>query len=229
MLNILIIVSSLAQVLGTLLKIDLLILIKPIPMMLMITYMSGFHIHKDKTVFELVRVALIMSLLGDIFLMVSGNLYFMIGTGCFFLAHVLYNVGFAMGKKQRSASFNNKIARACVTLCLLTVCSVNVLTLWNLIPNKILFPLYAFVLCFMIIMVVQRYEKTTNSSYIALVIGAFLFGISDNLLGFLKFHNIHSHQGSAAIMLTYYGGQYFLMQGTLLHCNSQHSIFGLLK
>lgn len=54
------------------------------------------------------------------------------------------------------------------------------------------------------------------------MIGSLLFGISDNLLAFLKFNHFHTDIGRMMIMLTYYASQYFIMHGSLHHSNLQH-------
>lgn len=96
-------------------------------------------------------------------------------------------------------------------------------------PNRILFPLYGLVLCLMNIFAIGRYEKTTPNSFNFVVLGAVLFGISDNLLAFLKFNKIYSDLGRGAVMLFYYSGQYFLMHGAIHHSNLQHEIGKFFK
>ena len=91
-------------------------------------------------------------------------------------------------------------------------------------PDRVLFPLYGFVLCLMNVFSVQRYEKTNASSYKLIVLGAVLFAISDNMLGFLKFNKIYSDLGRAGVMLFYYGGQYLLMHGGIKHSSLQNSV-----
>lgn len=50
-----------------------------------------------------------------------------------------------------------------------------------------------------------------------MAIGAFLFGISDNLLALLKFNGIATDWGRGMIMLTYFSGQYLITHGTISH------------
>jgi hypothetical protein len=85
-----------------------------------------------------------------------------------------------------------------------------------------LFAFYGAILALMSISSVSRFEKTTPSSFNFILLGAILFGISDNLLGFLKFNQMQSDLGRTVIMFTYYAAQYFIMHGSLHQSNLQH-------
>ena len=98
----------------------------------------------------------------------------------------------------------------------------NIYTLWNVMPNRVLFTVYGFVLCLMNIFSVKRYEITTPYAYGFTVAGSILFGLSDNLLATLKFNRIQTNVGRGIIMLLYYTGQYLLMHGAMHHSNLQH-------
>lgn len=93
--------------------------------------------------------------------------------------------------------------------------------LWELLPNKYLFSVYAGILAVEAMQAFWRYERTTPSSYYFHLIGVVLFAISDNILAFLKFNGIPSDLGRGVIMLTYYGAQYFIMHGSLHQSNLQ--------
>ena len=56
-----------------------------------------------------------------------------------------------------------------------------------------------------------------------------LFGLSDNLLGYLKFNGISSNLGRCGVMVLYYSAQYFLMHGAMHHSNLQYQISRYLK
>lgn len=73
----------------------------------------------------------------------------------------------------------------------------------------------------MAIFAVRRYSRTTTYSFWYILIGSLLFGISDNLLGFLKFNHIKTNFGRMIIMLTYYSAQFLIMHGSLQHSNLQ--------
>jgi hypothetical protein len=47
-------------------------------------------------------------------------------------------------------------------------------------------------------------------SFWGVLLGAILFGISDNILGYFKFNNIANAYSQVAVMITYYASQYLL-------------------
>lgn len=146
----------------------------------------------------------------------------MCGTVFFLIAHILYCVAFGIGEKVRPPSRMNKMIRFIGCILLFALCISNIVTLWNVMPNKFLYTTYSLVLCLMTLLSVKRYEITTPYSFGFTLIGGLLFGISDNLLGLLKFNHVQSHIGRGFIMLFYYGGQYLIMHGAMHHSNLQH-------
>jgi uncharacterized membrane protein YhhN len=76
-------------------------MLKPIPIILMIIYISGKNSQRNHLVPTLVRAGLILSLVGDLFLMVNELSAFMIGTVFFLLAHILYCIAFSIGNPVR--------------------------------------------------------------------------------------------------------------------------------
>jgi uncharacterized membrane protein YhhN len=56
-------------------------------------------------------------------------------------------------------------------------------------------------------------RSNTDASFWLVLIGALLFGISDNALAFFKFNKIHSEAGAAFIMATYYTAQCLISEG----------------
>ena len=81
----------------------------------------------------------------------------MIGTVFFFIAHILYCVTFTIGTRVRYASSANKTIRVIVSIIYVIMCISNIYTLWDLMPNKLLFSAYAVVLCLMNIFSIKRY------------------------------------------------------------------------
>lgn len=132
-------------------------MLKPVPIILMIIYISGKNSQRDHLVPTLIRAGLILSLIGDIFLMVNEISAFMIGTFFFLIAHILYCVAFTMGGKVRVASTLNKVIRFGIGAIFFGMFFGNIYTLWNVMPNKFLFTLYGFILCMMNIFSIRRY------------------------------------------------------------------------
>lgn len=71
MLNLYILAIALIEIIGEIFGIFLLKMLKPIPMILMIIYISGKNSQRDHLVPTLIRAGLILSLIGDIFLMIN--------------------------------------------------------------------------------------------------------------------------------------------------------------
>lgn len=148
----------------------------------------------------------------------------MIGTIIFLLAHIVYSVALRLGTTVREASRRNKIIRDVVCLVMLFLCLKNIYNLWDLMPNRFLFSTYGIVLCLMTILSVRRYQISTPASYKFTLIGAILFGLSDNLLAHLKFSRISTHYGRGLVLLLYYGGQFLIMHGSIHQLNLQELI-----
>lgn len=53
-------------------------------------------------------------------------------------------------------------------------------------------------------------RDNTDASYILILIGAMMFGISDNTLAYFKFNKIHSDLAAGFVMTTYYIAQCLL-------------------
>lgn len=130
---------------------------KPIPMILMILYISGKNSVRDHLLPTLIQVGLILSLVGDILLMSNEDAAFMLGTTFFLVAHVLYILGFRIGEKVRDASNWQKLLINLITLVAIGMCFFNVYSLWDLMLNRFLYTLYGAVLCMMTILAIRRY------------------------------------------------------------------------
>jgi uncharacterized membrane protein YhhN len=190
----------------------------------MIIYIHDKNRARQHLVPRLVEVGLILSLVGDVLLMSKEMSSFLVGTGFFMTAHVLYIIAFGIGEKIKSLKRSIRTYRTISYFIVSSLLLLNIYTLWDLFPSKIIFVPYAVILTFEIIVCLARYEKTINSSFYFILIGAVLFTISDNLLGFLKFNHIRTDLGRLVIMLTYYGAQYFIMHGSLHQSNLIYEI-----
>ena len=56
-------------------------------------------------------------------------------------------------------------------------------------------------------------RTNTDASFWLVLIGALLFGVSDNTLAYFKFNEIKSQSASAFIMATYYTAQCLINEG----------------
>jgi uncharacterized membrane protein YhhN len=158
-----------------------------------------------------VLAALLFSMLGDVLLMFSGALFFLLGLGAFLLAHLFYIGAFTSvtGFKKGFLSQNPWWATPFVAfpVCLL-------IFLWNGIPPDMKLPVaaYASVISVMALSVVNLKGKVANPAFWTLMAGAMLFLISDSSLAFAKFGQPFAGE-RLVIMGTYIGGQFLLVLG----------------
>ena len=139
---------------------------------------------------------------------------FQIGTASFLVAHLLYIRSFCHDIRANSLLREDTKVRLFQSLSIVAILSLlvyNVNDLWEKTPNLLLFTAYGVALSFMAITAIMRKE---TKAYWRLIIGALLFGISDNTLASLKFNGVHSDPGRAFIMLTYYAAQGLIFAGT---------------
>ncbi|MBO3100205.1 lysoplasmalogenase [Gelidibacter pelagius] len=155
-------------------------------------------------------IALVFSLMGDIFLMfvdLSPN-FFMLGLVSFLLAHVFYIVIFW---KQRNTKTN--------PVGLIAILIMYAIGLFYLLKNSLgdlLIPVifYIVVILAMVIAAFLRRGKVSKISFFLVFLGAILFVISDSILALNKFY-MPLRFSSISIMLTYALAQYFIVMGLL--------------
>ena len=134
----------------------------------------------------------------------------------FLIAHLSYIGAFL--KSISFASLENigeskKIFIGSASTIVLITFILNSIDLWEKTTNLTLFLLYGLILTIMVICAFLRIDSVQKKSFWLVIVGAVLFGISDNLLATLKFNHIHSDIGRAVIMLTYYSAQYLIVEG----------------
>jgi uncharacterized membrane protein YhhN len=97
LLNLYILILTILVCIGSLFRIWILEIIKPIPMVMMIVYLHNKNSVRQHLVANLVEVGLVVSLVGDVLLMSNEIESFVIGTGFFLIAHICYVVAFSLG------------------------------------------------------------------------------------------------------------------------------------
>ncbi|HLO43500.1 MAG TPA: lysoplasmalogenase [Leadbetterella sp.] len=147
-------------------------------------------------------LALFFSLLGDIFLMFGGEIYFMMGLGSFLIAHLFYIWLF-------KSDFQFNWLRA---LPFLIITSSYFLFIKSGIEQNLLLPvaIYCLVITFMGIFAASR--KTKQYSYFIVLLGSILFIISDSLIAFNKFY-APLRLSSLWVMSTYGLAQFLIVLG----------------
>ncbi len=155
--------------------------------------------------------ALVFSTLGDVLLMFSGPLFFLLGLVFFLLAHLFYIGGFTAVCSFKNGFLNRQPWWA---LPFLAFPVLLLILLWTGIPSGMRTPvaIYAGIISVMALSVVNLKGKISNSIFSTLLAGALLFLVSDSLLAIAKFGQ--PFEGARwTIMGTYIGGQYLLVLG----------------
>jgi uncharacterized membrane protein YhhN len=161
---------------------------------------------------------MVFSLLGDIALLFESRqeIFFMLGLGCFLLAHILYILAF------RKVAAHNKPIPVRWGWIIAVVAYLGIL-LYILLPYlgelKIPVIVYAVVLCAMLLSVVHAFRSPYTKPGVICVAGALLFVISDSVLAIDKFHTGFPLSG-LVIMFTYAFAQYLLATGLVRHSGS---------
>jgi uncharacterized membrane protein YhhN len=180
--------------------------LKPLllPALIALVYFSNFK--KDRT---LLLLALFFSTLGDIFLLSSKEIFFILGLGSFLTAHVLYIFIFKRAQ--------NSIAPMVVNLVLLAVLLVYLCFflnyLWpNLKEMKIPVVVYALTISTMLWTAVNNWFSNKCKANLIVVLGALFFVVSDSILAIDLFHH-KIELGRFLVMSTYLAAQYFIVFG----------------
>ncbi|MEP0366822.1 MAG: lysoplasmalogenase [Cyclobacteriaceae bacterium] len=185
---------------------------KPLLMPLLVFYVFVYSKGVITMPRLLVAGALIFSWIGDVVLMWKGEeIYFLGGLGAFLVAQVIY--AFALSKASfKAIKFEIKP--------LAPLLLYGALLMFALIRKSgDLAPAIAvYGLCILTMLSVARLRRwgTNTESYKLAFIGAFLFVISDSILGLNKFV-FDLPMASFFVMATYIPAQYYLVKGLLEH------------
>ena len=153
--------------------------------------------------------ALFFSLCGDVFLMFSGNKYFLLGLVSFLIAHICFIAG-----------LNSALPPAGVWVIVLAVAFIYTLIYPKIDRElkqqgnrelRIPAAIYSIILCLMVVSAwtVLLRNGWSITAQIVVVSGGTLFFISDLLLAWNRFVN-HTHQRDVAVMVTYQLAQVLL-------------------
>lgn len=185
---------------------------KPFLMPLLIGYYLS-HKQRNHPLHHWILAGLFFGWLGDVALLGSGSLFFMLGLGAFLIGHICYIVGFRMTTKPQYASILKK--RPYV---ILPVLLYVVIIFMYLQPHlgSLFVPVFVYMLVIstMLIVAIDRLGKVQMRSYLSILIGAIAFVISDSLLAINKFVGAFPLAGFA-VMLTYLAAQYYIASGSL--------------
>ncbi len=170
-------------------------------------------------------LGMIMCWLGDILLIYQrvDGVYFILGLSAFLLGHIGYIVAFTRtGDEGHNIALIKRQGWVMVL-----VFAYGYFFFKRLEPHlgEMIFPviLYTIVICLMLLMAVNRYERVERKSFQLVVIGAILFVASDSILAWNKFVDplVFSH---TLIMSTYGLAQLFIASGAMIQGNNESVI-----
>ena len=146
-------------------------------------------------------VALVLSLVGDVFLMLPGVRWFVPGLGAFLLAHVAYVVGFTIGPGTGSELLVGAVIAAVVAVPM----GLRLLRAVHRSAPELTGPVAAYV-----VVIAAMVACATGWGNPWAVAGAWLFFLSDALIGESRF--VHPERSGTrgarvAIIVTYHLGQ----------------------
>lgn len=180
--------------------------------LLMVGLMIYFNNEVPKTVLsKFVNAALFLSLLGDVFLIFSKAqpIFFLLGLASFLLAHLIYiflNLNL-VDTEDRKLKFRwHDLLFGFYGLVIFQQIKPGLGDM--MIPAL----LYTIVICIMGITASKRWGKTDKASFWWIMIGAFLFIISDSILAINQFGTPFPQAGFL-IMLTYIIAQFMIVRG----------------
>lgn len=157
--------------------------------------------------------ALAFSTLGDVLLMFSGWVFFLLGLFFFLLAHVFYIGAFASISNLKKGYLSHTPGWLIPFLAFPVLLLFG---LWEDIPLGMKLPvsLYAGVITGMALSVLNMKGKLSSTIFRSMMLGAVLFLLSDSLIALNMFGKPFDG-ASIAIMSTYMAGQFLLVRGAL--------------
>jgi uncharacterized membrane protein YhhN len=152
-----------------------------------------------------VYLALFFAWLGDIFLMFSGQNFFLMGLSSFLLAHLTYSYIFSKRSNFRLIGLLPLGAYALM---------FSILILQDAIPADMKIPVY-FYICAITLMTFMASTRDVKSESFGLVLaGAVLFMLSDSIIAIDDFKDKVNYS-SLWIMSTYGLGQFLIIKGLI--------------
>ena len=180
--------------------------LKPLLIPLLILFIL---LDRPQQFLPLIVGALVFSTLGDVFLLSDAELFFMLGLGSFFIAHILYSWIFSAVLRREFAFKVNLWPLSII----LTYLIVFLGYLWASL-GELLIPVvaYAFIISTMLFLAWTWHLSAQKKSTFIILMGALLFVVSDSLLAISLFKSSF-YMDHFWVMLTYLAAQFLLIHG----------------
>lgn len=155
-------------------------------------------------------IALILCLLGDVFLLFSGKQNFILGLASFLLGHVFYIIILA---KKSEKILPRLFLQALIPFAIVFITLISVLfkSLDGMLLPVII---YGTIICTMGTFALYHYLKIKNNSSLLFLIGSSFFILSDSILAINKFL-MPKHILAILVMITYILAQYLICKAML--------------
>ena len=174
---------------------------------LIMASLIGFYIANVTKQSPLFILAMIFALLGDIFLMFKDESFFLIGLGSFMLMQFLYGITFL---KDKGPDMQKNILKSVPVI---TIAVIIMFLLWDKLgAMQIPVAVYTAAISGMVISALIR--NTSVKWYLPVVVGVFLFMVSDAGIAVNKFGNNFAY-ADYFIMSTYMIAQYLIVRGVV--------------
>lgn len=187
---------------------------KPMIMLSLLGYFWMTSRGTNSPPYFLVFGAICFSFLGDVFLMFSGELYFLLGLGSFLLAQLAYCLLFRRDLSKGTSRTSHTHRWFAVPIILYA--GIMLSTLWSTLGDmQMPVLIYSLVIMMMGLTALDRYNAVPPRSFWKVLIGALLFILSDSLIAFSRFGQeiMEIPYPGFLIMLTYILAQYLIITG----------------
>lgn len=187
---------------------------KPLIMISLVGYYLASSTREERSF--TVLLALFFSWTGDVLLMFTGDLFFMLGLGGFLISHVFYVLAYRQHKREGGEGFLGVQKVRYAFPIILAGTGLLVILYPSLGDLKLPVTAYALVLVVMTLMALFRFGHTHANSFWLVFAGAVLFMISDSALAINKFLQPFEYSG-LVVMSTYMAAQFLIVRGLLHH------------
>jgi uncharacterized membrane protein YhhN len=180
-----------------------------------VTSMKGQNYSLSKPVL----IAILFSFLGDVALLFQelNRLYFMFGLGFFLLAHIGYILGYDQHKNSQAGTPLLGVQKFRFAFPIILAGTGLITILYSHLGDmRIPVIIYSLALIVMVLKALFRFGYTNTRSFWLVFTGAILFMVSDSLIAITKFLSGFDLAG-LAIMSTYMGAQFLIIEGLLAH------------
>eukprot|EP01091_Cochliopodium_minus_P007504 TRINITY_DN17390_c0_g1_i1.p1 TRINITY_DN17390_c0_g1~~TRINITY_DN17390_c0_g1_i1.p1 ORF type:complete len:261 (-),score=12.74 TRINITY_DN17390_c0_g1_i1:80-862(-) len=213
------------------------LIFKPMPVFFMIIFTIIYMIEYDRHNYSLlILIGLLFFIMGDVLLLFSESIYFLLGMGSFLIGRVFMTIAFSVKPFRRERMKRALKWRGWYVLCLLFFAAAGYMAFLfeekllrkDSFPYKISIPIYVFICALQISFSFFRFSVVQESALSKFLgfLGSFLIGISDGFLGYSMFVSpliSHGRNINAPLIMTTYWAGNFLITISILRDWSENS------